>query len=996
MKSRDQPDDVPIYVLIMNESARAFSLLRLFSVSAKIVHIVSNFFDTMPTIGEYNADSNTMLRPETIHSCIFSSPLSHRNSLFWTLNTGILPLRKSLTSIDLYRRHTKNHILSSHDYNTYCKICKNLQSSPLCSCRSSNSNTNNNNNDETSENSENAGNLNASSATKSKRPSPWPPDSQSGSAQTHRVSEKDNPLPQTIQYDHELNNDNATHLNNVTVAHTVENDIDEIVEIMFANKTFQINKSNQQNLCVVNLSNRVLTQTEIDILEKGLKFCPTPGEPNMYEIHKDLRTFFRRMRLKAHFTEDPDLQPPPSQNNSILNFVTRGTPQGAPDINLSKFKPKSDWEPKDEHKDPVLETFFKCVQNDIGYFTQREARVKNITKSEKEAIESLSKDPNIVIKKADKGTAVVIMNTTDYINEANRQLSDTNFYLKQSHDLTETHSAKITEFLESMLESGEIDQKIFDAIKPNKARTARFYFLPKIHKPIVKGRPIISGNNCPTESISAFVDEHLKPFVKQVPSYVRDTTDFIKKVEGFHSNRDYYLVTMDVTSLYTNIPNHEGITAVYRTLLQKGYQGQVELNSIIQLLKFVLHMNNFTFNGEEFLQVGGTAMGTRLAPSYANLFMGYLESKMLAGAPYKPSLYLRFIGHQFIGHMNQYHPTIKFTAEYSRDKVSFLDTWVKISNDGKIYTDLYSKPTDTHNYLHFSSCHPSHCKTGGPYGEFLRLRRNCSNMNDFLKHANERKLDYLRRGYPLDLIEESINKATNQNRERLLNPPHKSGTKKVNRVPLVITYNPANPNFMKTIKKYWPLLDLSKKCKLAFTEPPLIAYRRNKNLNDKLVRASAPTTKQPNNQAPVYRCLSKTLFCIYCPKKDMPDQYTSTHTGRSYTGPTNYKCGVRNVIYLITCRKCQKQYVGQTYRPYKERISEHLSYARRKKMDTATGKHFSLPGHTHFDINHRVISILGGAITKNNPKLLELEEMLIERLRTMEPIGLNDKNSQRV
>ena len=107
-----------------------------------------------------------------------------------------------------------------------------------------------------------------------------------------------------------------------------------------------------------------------------------------------------------------------------------------------------------------------------------------------------------------------------------------------------------------MLENDEIDEKIYQSIKPNNAKTARFYFLPQIHKEIVKGRPIISGNECPTETISAFVDKHLKPDVKQVNSYVKDTKDFIKKVEGYHSNQDYYLVIMDVTSLYTNIPNH--------------------------------------------------------------------------------------------------------------------------------------------------------------------------------------------------------------------------------------------------------------------------------------------------------------------------------------------------------------------------------------------------------------------------------------------------------
>ena len=795
-----------------------------------------------------------------------------------------------------------------------------------------------------------------------------------------------------------------------TISVNDSNHENDHVEIKFLNKTFKINTSNKRSRCVINLSDRNLTETEIDILEKGLKFCPTPGEPNMYDIHKDLRSFFRRMRLKAHFSEDPE-ESPPTTNRSILDFFTTNNSDGGiPEIDLSKFKPKSTWEPGDEHKDPVLETFFKCVQNDIGKYIPREPRVKNVTKSEKEAITSLGNDPNIVIKKADKGSAVVIMNTVDYIAEAERQLSDTNFYLKQPIDLTETHSQKITEYLESMLASGEIDEKIFDSIKPQQARTARFYFLPKIHKPIVKGRPIISGNNCPTEAISAFVDEHLKPFVKQVPSYVRDTTDFINKVENFHSYTDFYLVTMDVTSLYTNIPNHEGMTAVYRMMREKGYDGQVSLRSLTKLLEFVLHMNNFTFNEVNYLQCGGTAMGTRLAPSYANLFMGYLEKRLLAGAPYKPSLYLRFIDDiflifvgtepqllEFIDYMNKGHPTIKFTAEYSKEKVSFLDTWVKRTQDGGIHTELYCKPTDTHNYLHFSSCHPLHCKKGGPLGEFMRLRRNCTNVEDFLLHAEARKSDYIRRGYPRDILQQSLEKALNKNRAELLQKVKKT-PKKSNRVPLVVTFNPANPNFASILGKYWPLLGLSKKCKTTFSEPPMVAYRRNKNLSDKLVRAKLPpqATNPTNRDTPIYRCINPTPFCTFCPKKDMPKQYQSSYTGRSYDGPTKYKCGTRNVIYLITCRQCKKQYIGQTYRPYRERISEHLRYVRKKKMDTATGKHFNLPGHTHFDLNHRVIAILGGTCTKNNPKLLELEEQLIERIRTMEPIGLNDKNSQRV
>ena len=80
------------------------------------------------------------------------------------------------------------------------------------------------------------------------------------------------------------------------------------------------------------------------------------------------------------------------------------------------------------------------------------------------------------------------------------------------------------------------------------------------------------------------------------------------------------LVTLDLSSLYTYIPNHEGILAVAVQL--RKYRTKDPITSYIQqLLKLVLHSMNFNFNEEQYLQIGGTAMGTALAPNYSNLFM---------------------------------------------------------------------------------------------------------------------------------------------------------------------------------------------------------------------------------------------------------------------------------------------------------------------------------------------------------------------------------------
>ena len=116
--------------------------------------------------------------------------------------------------------------------------------------------------------------------------------------------------------------------------------------------------------------------------------------------------------------------------------------------------------------------------------------------------------------------------------------------------------------------------------------------------------------------------------------------------------------------------------------------------------------NNFEFNGKHFLQIQGTAMGTKMAPSYANIFMGRLEKQLLKSVDLKPDLWLRFIDdidmhwahsltelQKFLETANTFHKSIRFTSEVSNDKHVFLDTVSSIT-DGKLIVDLYTKPSD--------------------------------------------------------------------------------------------------------------------------------------------------------------------------------------------------------------------------------------------------------------------------------------------------------------
>ena len=136
--------------------------------------------------------------------------------------------------------------------------------------------------------------------------------------------------------------------------------------------------------------------------------------------------------------------------------------------------------------------------------------------------------------------------------------------------------------------------------------------------------------------------------------------------------------------------------------------------------QLVLKRNEFEFNKEYFIQTSGTAIETKLAPGYENLFLSIFERDMLDQYPNKPSIWLRYIDDIFmiwnesedkltelVAYINTVNPAIQFTHTYS---LNFLDVLVTLTNDGTISTDLYAKPTDTPQYLHMNCCHPNHVK----------------------------------------------------------------------------------------------------------------------------------------------------------------------------------------------------------------------------------------------------------------------------------------------
>ena len=375
-----------------------------------------------------------------------------------------------------------------------------------------------------------------------------------------------------------------------------------------------------------------------------------------------------------------------------------------------------------------------------GSYTKKLPK-NNLTDTDKSAIEYFSKRNDLVITKADKGGATVILDVKDYISKANEQLQDNSFYQKLNVDPTAKHSVIVNSAIESFRKQELLSNSTVSKLTVDEVRTPQFYIFPKFHKANIPGRPAVSSVDCHTSKISKFDDHYLQPHAKSSPSYKKDTLDLINRInETKDKNKDTILVTLHVKSLYTNIPNHEGIEAA-KGALNSVSQKPIATKIIIKFLFLILTLNNFVFNGIHYLQQVGCAIGTICAPNYANIFVGKFEKTYIY--PYInrfSNFYCRFIDdiffiwngtviqlQEFIKKLNNCYSTIKFDFKFSKTSIEFLDTTLyKTKEQNKLLTTVYCEPTDQRNFLHYTSAHPRSLIKSIPYSQALRLKKICA------------------------------------------------------------------------------------------------------------------------------------------------------------------------------------------------------------------------------------------------------------------------------
>ncbi|KAL7382914.1 hypothetical protein ABVT39_001599 [Epinephelus coioides] len=531
----------------------------------------------------------------------------------------------------------------------------------------------------------------------------------------------------------------------------------------------------------------------------GGRGSTTGGEPYY------TRSRNRILRLKEFFKDHSNSDFVQSQDHAVdgaMKTEITDNPEPPPTTSTRSFTPfrgNSTFIPP-KHRNSSIDTYCRLVERDISNLLSKKRQYKirhNLTKTQHMELKALKNDESIIVQSADKGGALVIPDKGAYEQEIRRQLNDTAFYSKLDKNPVAEIKTRVHSCLQDLLEREEITRKEYDFMTVNSPVTPVFYTLSKIHKAYSvtpPGRPLVAAIGSLTEKVSAFVDYFLQPCVTSLPSYTKDSIDFIKTLQAQPTQDNNFMVTMDIESLYTNVPKQEGLRAAKHFLHQQDSDNSntPSLVCLLELMETVLTNNYFMFGNDFYLQVSGVSMGSKMSPSFASLFVGLLEQEVILNPvvnPFLPhiSAYERYIDDiwfiwnsteeslkEFHHFMNTQHTHLKFTMSSDRLKMNFLDVLV-LNNNGQLSTTLYRKPTDTNSLLHGHSYHPTSLKKGLPVSQFSRIHRLCSSDTDFSEKKMDLEHRFRLRGYKEEWITHASQKFSDSTQSELLNRTRTKG-----------------------------------------------------------------------------------------------------------------------------------------------------------------------------------------------------------------------------
>ena len=271
---------------------------------------------------------------------------------------------------------------------------------------------------------------------------------------------------------------------------------------------------------------------------------------------------------------------------------------------------------------------------------------------------------------------------------------------------------------------------------------------------------------------------------------------------------------------------------------------------------------------------------------------------------------------------------IRFESNFSRESVNFLDVKVTLTED-KIKTSVYSKPTDSHLYLNKNSCHPNHVIENLPKGQFIRVRRICSEVEDFDSYAKIMKKHFQLRGYDEKKLSKTIDSVRKMKREELLEDKVKE-VKDDSRI-LVLTWHPSLRRASSILTQNHAILSNDIKLNSVYKDKSIVAFRRRKNLKDSLCRNDIADREEPKFTA----CKG----CQLCKQLVQKETIVNKNNGACIKVKKGGTCKSTGCIYAINCKKCNQIYIGHTGSSMADRWSKHKYDIKSRPEQNELSKH---------------------------------------------------------
>ena len=342
----------------------------------------------------------------------------------------------------------------------------------------------------------------------------------------------------------------------------------------------------------------------------------------------------------------------------------------------------------------------------------------NLTPDEQKALKRLKTDENIVILPADKGRVTVVMDKTDYNDKMDSLVNDKQTYEVIKRDPTTALQRKLNNKLLTLKKTDKIDFRRYNRLRCSVPQPPKLYGLPKLHKPNIPMRPIVSFCGSPTYQLFKYLTNVLKLLTDESRHKLQSTENFIDAMKTIQIPDDHKLVSFDVKSLFTSIPLQLALDCTENAIKNSTVELPLPTDDIMDLLNLCLTSTYFQYNGKHYKQLHGTAMGSPVSVFVAEIIMQNIEEQALATYVRTVPLWLRYVDDTFTAvhkdgiddfheHLSRQNADIQFTKEIEENgKIPFLDCLVTRDNN-KLKTTIYRKPTHTDRLLDQSSYNPT-------------------------------------------------------------------------------------------------------------------------------------------------------------------------------------------------------------------------------------------------------------------------------------------------